>query len=108
MERKKKAKSALYGSHPQLRKEVLINNKALRYEGQQYEECHSETNPGRHIHINVTTDKTKQEREEENKLREVLQERRRNGENVMIKRGKIVKANQQVSHARWAVISQDV
>ena len=92
----------------QLRKEVLINNKGLRYEGHQYDECHCKTNPGRHIHINVTTDKTKLEREEENKLREMLHERRRKGENVTIKRGKIVKTNQQQTQARWAVISQDV
>ena len=92
----------------QLRKEVLTNNKGLRYEGQQYDQCNCKTNPGRHIHINVTTDKTKQEREEENKLREMLQERRRNGENVTIKKGKIVKTDKQESQARWAVISQDV
>ena len=92
----------------QLRKEALINNKGLRYEGHQYDQCNCKTNPGRHIHINVTTDKTKQEREEENKLREMLLERRRNGEDVTIRRGKIVKTDQQESQARWAVISQDV
>ena len=93
---------------PQIRKEVLINNKGLRFEGNEYKECNCKTNPGRHIHINVTTDKTLQEREEESKLRETLNERRQKGENVIIKRGKIIKKDQQESQARWAVISQDV
>ena len=92
----------------QIRKEVLINNKGLRYEGNEFNECNCKTNPGRHIHINVTTDKTRQEREEESKLREALNVRRQNGENVIIKRGKIIKTDQQESQARWAVISQDV
>ena len=89
------------------RREVLVNNNGLRLEGDGYKECKCKINPGKHLHVNITTDKTQQERDAENQLREEMRTRRINGEDVTIKRGKIVKRNQN-TQARWAVISQNV
>ena len=89
------------------RREVLVNNNGLRLEGENYKECKCKINPGKHLHVNITTDKTQQERDAENQLREEMKTRRNNGEDVTIKKGKIVKRNQN-TQARWAVISQNV
>ena len=89
----------------QKRREVLVNNKNITIEDQ-LNECNCK-NPGKHIHINITTDKTKQEREQESKLREQLQNRRKNGEDVVIKRGKIVPRNNLEAYPRWATICQN-
>ena len=91
----------------QKRKEILVNNQELRLEHDSYKLCECKSNPGKHIHVNITNDKTKQEREYENKLREDLKERRSKGEDVIIKKGKIVKKSTLEAHPRWAVISQD-
>lgn len=91
----------------QKRKEFLINNQGLVLEDEKYQHCNCNSNPGKHIHINVTNDKTKQEREVENKLREELKERRSKGENIIIKRGKIVQKDLREVHARWADLFQD-
>ena len=90
------------------RREILVNNNGLRLEGDEYKECKCKVNPGKHIHVNITTDKTQHERDAENQLREELKARRSSGEDIIIKRGKIVKRNHQDTQARWAVISQNV
>ena len=92
----------------QKRKEILVNNNGLRLEGENLKQCNCKFNPGKHIHVNVTTDKTQQERDSENKLREEMKARRSRGEDVTIKRGKIVNSNYQGTQARWATISQNV
>ena len=92
----------------QKRKEILTNNQGLRLESEEYEECRCRNNPGRHIHINVTNDKTKQEREAEYELREELKARRNNGEDVIIRKGRIVDRFAPKTHARWDVIRQNV
>lgn len=92
------------------RKEILINNKNLRIEGFQFDMCNCTTNPGKHIHINVTTDKTKKERETEKDLRQRLKDRRLAGEDVIIKYGKIVQRRQQnqtQTQTRWADLTDD-
>ena len=90
----------------QKRREVLINNKGLTIEGFQYEFCKCKAG-GQHIHINITNDKTKQERDQENKLREELKQRRTQGEDLIIKNGKIVKRTLNEAYPRWAEICQD-
>ena len=92
----------------QKRKEILVNNNGLRLEGENLKQCNCKFNPGKHIHVNVTTDKTQQERDSENKLREEMKARRSRGEDVTIKRDKIVNSNYQGTQARWATISQNV
>ena len=88
------------------RREVLVNNKGLIIEEQQHDLCECK-NPGHHIHINITNDKTQQEREIESKLREELKQRRINGEDVTIKKGKIIKRSTNESHPRWADVCQN-
>ena len=88
------------------RREILVNNKGLKIEGQQYDLCECK-NAGKHIHINITNDKTQQERETENKLREELKQRRTDGEDVIIKKGKIVKRTSNEAHPRWAEVCQN-
>ena len=95
------------------RRKVLINNINLRLDADgentcEYDNC--STYPTNHVHIYVTTDKTKREREEEQKLREKLKERRDAGEeNIIIRKGKIVsKEARQNAHPRWAQVSVDV
>ena len=94
----------------QKRKEILVNNIGLRLEGENHKQCNCKFNPGKHTHVivNITTDKTQQERDSENKLREEMKGRRSRGEDVTIKRGKIVNSNYQGTQARWAAISQNV
>ena len=93
----------------EIKKEILTNNKFLRIEGEQYEMCECRTNPGKHLHVNVTTDKTKKEREDESILIQELKTRRAAGENVLIKKGKIVnRVQQRKAFARWAEVCQDV
>ena len=90
----------------QKRRDVLVNNKNITIKEDQFDECKCK-NPGKHIHINITTDKTKQEQEQESKLREQLQNRRKNGEDVVIKKGKIVPRNAFEAYPRWAAICQN-
>ena len=92
---------------------VLTNNKSLRLneDGEntcEYDDCSAY--PSKHTHIYITTDKTKKEREEEQKLRQLLKDRRANGEeNIIIRNGKIVKREaRQNAHPRWADLSADV
>ena len=92
----------------QKRREILTNNQGLRMVGDEFKLCKCKANPGKHQHINVTTDKTKQEREFENELREQIKVRRQNGEDVIIRKGKIVNRSLLDTHARWAVIRQNV
>lgn len=89
------------------RKEILTSNKNLRIEDENFEYCGCKINPGNHIHINITNDKTQKQREEESKLREELKRRRNNGEQVIIKQGKIVKSTKTNAHPRWAEISEN-
>ena len=90
----------------QCRKEILTNNKGLLIEGNEYDECECRAG-GKHIHVNITNDKTKQERELENELREELKNRRTNGEDVIIKKGKIVLRRPVETHTRWVDIYQN-
>ena len=92
----------------QKRKEILTNNKGLIMEDEEFKMCNCVKNPGKHIHINVTNDKTKLERELENTLREELKMRRSNGEDVTIRKGKIVNRNVQKTQARWDLVRQNV
>ena len=89
------------------RKEVLTNNMGLIINDDKFDNCPCRTNPGRHVHINITNDKTPQQRENEAKLREELKERRKAGENVKIKQGKIVNKISQNTHARWVDLFED-
>ena len=89
------------------RKQVLTNNKGLMIENDEFDICPCKTNPGRHVHINITNDKTPQQRENEAKLREELKERRKAGENVKIKQGKIVNMTSFNAHTRWVELFED-
>lgn len=92
----------------EVRKEILTNNQYLRMEGDLFNFCNCRVNPGKHIHINVTTDKTKKEQEEELKVIKELKERRQAGEDVIIKRGKVVtRENMMRFQARWTEFLQD-
>ena len=55
-----------------------------------------------HKHIYVSPDKTKQERDEEKKLREELKEKRKTDPNLIIRNGKIMKKITNL--ARWSEI----
>ena len=91
------------------RKEVLTTNQGLLIEDDEFEMCNCTNNPGKHKHVNITTDKTKQEREIEKNLRKELQQRRDSGEDVIIKYGKIVNKTRQIPpHARWADVAANV
>ena len=75
----------------------------MRIQSDDFEECKCKQNPGRHLHINITNDKTRNQRETEAKLREELQSRRKAGEqNIKIRQGKIVKKDSTPAHPRWA------
>ena len=90
------------------RLKILRNNINLRIYGEQYGDCKCKNEPGRHIHVNVTNDKTQQERETEKALRDELNRRRTSGENdLTIKNGKITKRNIN-AQTRWADIVQNV
>ena len=96
-------------ANAEIRKDILTQNKYLRIEGDSFKMCNCKINPGKHLHINVTTDKTKKEREEESQLLNELQTRRNAGEDVTIKRGKIMKRSDvKKVYARWAEICQNV
>ena len=84
------------------RKEILTNNLGLIISDDKYQVCPCKTYPGRHVHVNITNDKTRQQRETEAKLREELKERRKSGENIKIKQGKIVSRDPSNAHPRWA------
>lgn len=92
------------------RMKVLTKNKGLRLDedGENtcgYADC--STHPTKHTHIYITTDKTRKEREEEQRLRQELKERRGAGEeDIIIRNGKIVKREtRQNAHPRWAEVS---
>ena len=89
------------------RKEILTNNLGLIINNDKYDVCPCKTYPGRHVHVNITNDKTRQQREIEAKLREELKERRKSGENVKIKQGKIVSRETPNAHPRWAELFED-
>ena len=89
------------------RKEILTNNKNLRIENEEFNFCNCKMNPGNHIHINITNDKTLKQREDEAKLREELKTRRAAGERITIKQGKIVKLTKTRTHARWVELVEN-
>lgn len=87
------------------RLEILRNNKNLRLEGENYQVCSSEfcDNQGsKHTHIYVSPDKTKQQRDEEKKLREELKRRKPEEPNLIIRNGKLIE--KKPTHARWTQI----
>ena len=91
------------------RKDILTNNKYLRIEDDSFKMCNCKMNPGKHLHINVTTDKTKKERDEELQLLNELKERRSSGEDVTIKRGKVInRSEERKVYARWTDVCQNV
>ena len=91
------------------RLKLLRNNLNLRMHNQEYEYCECKNDPGHHIHINVTNDKTQLERESEKVLRDELNRRRNAGEqNLIIKRGKITQRTVNGTQTRWADVYQDV
>lgn len=95
------------------RRKILINNKGLKLEGDDYDLCvNTDCSylPGKHAHVYVTTDKTKQERVEEGKLRQQLKQRRDAGEvDLIIRNGKIINRRTLTgAHPRWAEVSTDV
>ena len=93
----------------EVRKEILTNNQYLRLSDDSFEDCNCKKEPGKHIHVNVTTDKTKKEQEEESLLINELKERKANGEDVIIKRGKVIpREKARRVQARWTEISQNV
>ena len=55
-----------------------------------------------HQHIYITTDKTKQQIEEEKKLRTELKIKRVTDPNLIIRNGKIIAKS--TNHARWSEI----
>ena len=96
-------------TNPVKRNKILTNNKGLKIYREEYEECSrcEDEVSGKHVHVYITTDKTKQEREEENALRAKLKARRDDGEtDLIIKKGKIVNKNQ-AAHPRWAEVRND-
>ena len=94
---------------PEKRLKLLRNNINLRIHDEEFEYCECKREPGHHVHVNVTNDKTKQERETEKALREELYRRRNDGEeNIIIKKGKIVKKSRSNAQTRWVDIFQDV
>ena len=92
------------------RKDILTNNLGLKLEGDHLKECDSCDQHGKHIHIYVTTDKTKQEQEAEKILRKELKKRKDDGEDVLIRRGRIVTrtAVPALTIPRWTEVSEDV
>ena len=89
----------------QKRAEILRNNKNLILEGENLSECTSDfcNDKGmNHQHIYITTDKTKQQIEEEKKLRTELKIKRETDPNLIIRNGKII--TKSTNHARWSEI----
>ena len=96
-------------TNAEIRKDILTKNQYLRIEDEPFKMCNCKMNPGKHVHINVTTDKTKKEREEELQLLNELQTRRNAGEDVTIKRGKIInRGEERKVYARWTDVCQNV
>ena len=88
--------------------EVLTNNRNLMVYGHGLKKCELEfcEEADEHQHVYITTDKTKQQRIEEGKLREELKRRKANEPDLIIRNGKIIKKS--TNHARWLTISQNV
>ena len=91
----------------QKRSEILRNNKNLKIYNEEHtcslEFCEDEDD--HHKHIYVSTDKTKQQRDEETKLRTELNRRRETENDLIIRNGKIVKKS--ANYARWSQMVQD-
>ena len=87
----------------QKKSEVLRNNKNLKLYIDENEceldFCDEEDN---HKHVYITTDKTRQQRDEEKKLRGELKERKRTDADLIIRNGKIIKKS--TNQARWIQI----
>ena len=91
----------------QKRLEVLRNNKDLKLYGENLNDCNLDfcKEEKDHAHIYVTTDKTKQQRKEENELRAELKRRKQTEEDLIIRNGRIIKKT--TIHARWQEVAQD-
>ena len=87
--------------------EVLTNNKNLILYGNEERECEFDwcEDGDSHTHIYVTTDKTKQQRDEEKVLREEMKRRKETEPNLIIRNGKII--TKAPNHARWSEVVQD-
>ena len=88
---------------------ILRNNKSLILDGD-FDMCNASfcQDKKKHKHIYVTTDKTKQQRETEKKLREELKTRKTQGEtNLIIRNYKIIVKSLNASHPRWADVVDD-
>lgn len=91
------------------RTEILRNNKDLKLEGEEFPTCTATycDQHQKHQHIYVSTDKTKQQQEEEKKLREELKARRDAGQtNLIIRKNKII-TKSTISHTRWVDLLKD-
>ena len=89
------------------RLEILRNNKNLVLEHDAFTECTLEfcdEKGSKHNHIYVSPDKTKQQREDEKKLREELKKRKLTEKDLIIRNGKIIK---KTTRARWADFYKD-
>lgn len=89
------------------RLEVLRNNKNLILTSNEFPVCSSDfcnDREANHTHIYVSPDKTKQQREEEKKLRDELKTRRLTEPNLIIRDGKIIKKS---TIARWVNLRED-
>ena len=98
-------------SNTEKRLEILRNNKNLILDDENFAMCTAIycEDKQKHKHIYVTTDKTKQERDIEAKLRTELNTRKQAGEqNLIIRNFKIITKTQTPTHPRWAdVIEND-
>ena len=93
------------------RLEILRNNKNLVLEGDEFAPCSAEfceDKAGKHSkHIYISPDKTKQQREEEKKLREELKRRKETEDpDLIIRNGKIIKKT--ATRARWVDLFDNV
>ena len=90
----------------QKRSEILRNNKNLKLYKAGHtcdlDFCDDEES---HKHIYVSTDKTKQQRNEDNKLRAELKKRRETETDLIIRNGRIVKKS--TTYARWSEVAED-
>ena len=96
-------------SSAQKRVEILRNNKNLKLENENLEPCAAPfcDDKTKHKHIYITTDKTLQQREAENKLRDELKRRRDAGEENLIIRGNKITKKDEPTHARWNDLLKD-
>lgn len=96
-------------SSMQKRLEVLRKNKDLKLEDDSFEICTSTFchEHQKHKHIYVSTDKTKQQRDNEKKLRDELKMRKAAGENNLIIRNEKIIQKSQLNHARWSDLVQN-